>query len=246
MSVKDRNERRNKRRIARMSTWISHAKAEAISGKEEAHIRFLFYWIAYEAAYHMNETGGAKVGHEEERREFHGRLASHDRGRLQSILCAQKDDVVGILELRQAHPSFWRRRKVRKGSKEVVETAEAWERDFRKWVRSARKRLNEAAAERTGRDEPHDAVRYQRKIAGILNYLFENLSVVRHQIAHGGSAGPDSRGRTQVIRGAKLLSEFVPCFHESIEDNRSEDWGDPPFPHVGKGPDDKCPPPWLS
>ena len=51
MSVTDRNGRR----IARMSTWISHAEAEAISGEEEAHIRFLFYRIAYEAAYHMNE-----------------------------------------------------------------------------------------------------------------------------------------------------------------------------------------------
>ena len=239
MSVTDRNKRRNER----MSTWISHA--EAISGEEETHVRFLFYWIAYEAAYHMNEAGESKGRHEEERREFHLRLASHDQGILQRILRAQKDDVVDILELRQAHPSFWRRRKVRKGSKEVVETAEAWERDFRKWVRSARKRLNEAAAERTGRDEPHDAVRYQRKIVGILNHLFENLSVVRHQIVHGGSAGPDSRGRTQVIRGAKLLSAFVPCFHEVIKANPNEDWGEPPFPRVGKGPDDKCPPPWL-
>ena len=243
MSVTDRNERR----IDRMSTWISHAEAEAISGEKEAHIRFLFYWIAYEAAYHMNETGESEGGHGKERREFHLRLASHDRGRLQSILRAQKDDVVGILELRQAHPSFWKVRKVRKGSKDkVAETAEAWERDFGKWVRSARKRLNEAATERTGRDEPHDAVRYQRKIAGTLNDLFENLSVVRHQIAHGGSAGSGSRGRTQVIRGAKLLSAFVPCFHEVIEDKPNEDWGEPPFPRVGSGPDDKCPPPWLS
>ena len=271
MSVTDRNERR----IARMSTWISHAEAEAISGEEEAHIRsgeesvflplplhelpftradrtgdakahirFLFYWIAYEAAYQMNEKGGS----EKERRElFHQRLADHDWEKLQSILCAQKDDVVGILELRQAHPSFWQRRKVRKESKGVVETADAWNRDFQKWVQSARKRLDGAVARRTGRDEPHDAVWYQRKIKKTLNDLFENLSIVRHQIVHGGSAGPDSRGRTQVIRGAKLLSAFVPCFHDVIKANPDEDWGEPPFPRVGSGPDDdKCPPPWLS
>ena len=231
-----------------MSTWISHAEAEAISS-ERSHIRFLFYWIAYEAAYHMNEAGESEGGHGKERRNFHQRLADHDWEKLQSILCAQEGDVVDILELRQAHPSFWQRRKVRKGSKGVVETAGAWNRDFQKWVKSARKRLGGAVARRTGRDEPHDAVWYQRKIAGTLNDLFENLSIVRHQIVHGGSAGPDSRGRTQVIRGARLLSAFVPCFHDiiknSIKDNPDEDWGEPPFPRVGSGPDDECPPPWL-
>ena len=236
MSVTDRNERR----IERMSTWISHA--EATSGEEEAHIRFLFYWIAYEAAYQMNEKGG----HGKKRQElFHQRVADHDWEKLQSILCAQKVDVVGVLELRQAHPSFWYRRKVRKGSKGVVETAVAWNRDFQKWVESARKRLGEAVTRRTGGDEPHDAVWYQRKITGTLNDLFENLNIVRHQIVHGGSAGPGSRGRTQVIRGAKLLSAFVPCFHDVIKDNPDEDWGEPPFPRVGKRPDDECKPPWL-
>ena len=227
MSVRDRNERR----IARMSTWISLAKAEAISGEKEAHIRFLFYWIAYEAAYHMNETGESKGGHEKERREFHLRLASHDRGRLQRILSAQRTNVVGILKLRQAHPSFWKRWDEDEG----VETIKEWESVF--WNRVQKMVEHLEVAVRSG---------IKWKIAGTLNDLFENLSVVRNQIVHGGSAGPDSRGRTQVILGAKLLSAFVPCFHESIKDNHSEDWGEPPFPHVGEGPDDKCPPPWLS
>ena len=227
MSVTDRNERR----IDRMSTWISHAEAEAISGEKEAHIRFLFYWIAYEAAYHMNETGESKGGHGKERREFHLRLASHDRGRLQSILRAQRTNVVDILELRQAHPSFWKRWDEDEG----VETVKEWKSVFRNRVQKMVEHLDVAV--RSG---------IKWKIAGTLNDLFENLSVVRNQIVHGGSAGPDSRGRTQVILGAKLLSAFVPCFHESIKDNRSEDWGEPPFPRVGKGPDDKCPPPWLS
>ena len=234
MSVTDRNERRNTRRIDRMRVWISHAKA--ISGEEEAHIRFLFYWIAYEAAYHMNETGESEGRHWKERRKFHQRLASHDRGgKLQSILHAQKDDVVGILELRQAHPSFWRRLPV---DKEVRRDKE-WESVFQKRVQKMVEDLNDAV--RSG---------IKRKIKGILNDLFENLSIVRHQIVHGGSAGSKSQGRTQVILGARLLSEFVPCFHEviekSIKHNPNEDWGEPPFPHVGLGPDDKCSPPWLS
>ena len=231
MSVTDRNERR----IDRMKAWISHA--EATSAEEEAHIRFLFYWIAYEAAYQMNETGESEGGHEKERRDLHRRLASHDRGRLQSILRAHKDDVVGILELRQAHPSFWKRREADKG----VGTVEEWERGFRKRVGAAMKRLDEAV-----RDDLAFHSGFKEKIAKTLDDVFRNLNVVRNQIVHGASAGPESRGRTQVLLGARLLSALVPCFRDSISFKSHEDWGEPPFPRVGKGPDDKCPPPWLS
>ena len=34
----------NRRRIARMDTWISHA--DEVSDEDKAHLRFLFYWIA--------------------------------------------------------------------------------------------------------------------------------------------------------------------------------------------------------
>ena len=233
MSATDRNERR----IARMSTWISHAEAEAISGEEEAHIRFLFYWIAYEAAYQMNETGESEGGHRKERREFHRRLASHDRGRLQSILRAQKDDVVSILELRQAHPSFWKRWDEDEG----VRTVEEWESAFRRRVGAARKRLDETVRVDLAF---HSGVK--EKIAKTLDDVFQNLNIVRNQIVHGASAGRESRGRTQVILGARLLSAFVPCFRDSIKFKSREDWGEPPFPRVGSGRDDKCPPPWLS
>lgn len=66
------------------------------------------------------------------------------------------------------------------------------------------------------------------------------------EIVHGASAGPDSHGRTQVILGAWLLKAFIPCFRDAIKANIHEDWGEPPYPRVGSGPDDKCPPPWLS
>ena len=213
---------RNKRRIARMDTWISHA--EAAAGDDDTHLRFLFYWIAYEAAYQTDKTGKGR------RKWLHEKLARHDPVELQSILRDQRDHIVRILELRQAHPSFWREgAKVNAG----VKTPEEWENAFRKQVRLARKRLD-------------TAVRSGVKISATLDDLFSNLSVVRNQIAHGANAGPGSRGLTQVILGAWLLKAFIPCFREVIKSNIHEDWGKPPFPRVGAGPDDECPPPWLS
>ena len=218
----------NWRRIERMDTWISHA--EAASGDDDTHLRFLFYWIAYEAAYQTHETGEAEK-HGERRRELHWKLARHDRGKLQSILRAQSDNIVCILELRQADPSFWKKWE----EDAEVETPEAWEIAFGRRVGSAKKRLNEAV--RSG---------VKKAISATLDNLFRNLNVVRVQIVHGASAGLDSHGRTQVILGAKLLKVLLPCFRGSIESNIKEDWGAPPYPRVGRGRDDKCPPPWLS
>ena len=216
----------NRRRIARMDTWISHA--EAASGDDDTHLRFLFYWIAYEAAYQPHETRKA----EGKRKWLHKKLARHDPGQLQSILREQRDNIVRILELRQADPSFWRAElKVNKG----VTTPERWGSAFRRRVESATKRLDEAVRSGATKD-----------ISATLNDLFRNLSTVRHQIAHGASAGSGSRGLTQVILGAWLLEAFIPRFRDAIKANVHEDWGEPPYPRVGSGPDDKCPPPWLS
>lgn len=215
----------NRRRLARMDIWISHA--EKASGEDDSHLRFLFYWISYEAAYQPYETWKA----EGRRKRLHKKLARHDPGKLQSILREQRENVVQILELRQAHPSFWKRWK----EDAEVRTPKAWETAFGERVRSAKKHLNEAIHSGAKKD-----------ISATLNDLFSNLSIVRHQIAHGASAGPESRGLTQVILGAWLLKAFIPCFRDAIKANIHEDWGEPPYPRVGSGPDDKCAPPWLS
>ena len=164
------------------------------------------------------------------RETLHDRLAKRDKGRLQGILCAQEESVADILELRQAHPSFWNRWRKDAG----VRTRQEWENTFRERVGAAIKGLNDAI--RSG---------IKKDMSGALDVLFRNLSVVRHQIVHGGSAGRRSRGRTQVILGARLLGAFIPCFRDSIESNIDKDWGKPPFPRVGSTADEKCPPPWL-
>lgn len=225
----------NRRRIARMNSWIGHA--EKASGEGEAHIRFLFYWIAYEAAYQTYETEKPDGGDWTKRQELHRKLASHDRGRLQGILRGKKDDIVRLFELRQAHPSFWK-----KWWNAGVTNHAEWEAVFRKKVGSATGRLNVAITTNMAGSRH----RVREVVSDTLDDMFDSLNLVRQQIVHGASAGRESHGRTQVILGAGLLSAFIPCFRDSIAFNRDKEWGAPPFPRVGSGPDDKCPPPWLS
>lgn len=223
----DAHRKNNERRVDRMDVWIKEAEKDR--GENDAHIRFLFYWIAYEAAY-KDENRNPDVKEGSQRREFHKELTKRDSGRLQNILREEEKSIVGILKLRQVHPSFW----IQWRQDKNVTSADEWDNRFGKRVGSEMDRLH--AAVRNGGET---AVRRT------LNDLFRNLSVVRNQIVHGASAGENSRGRTQVLLGAKLLSAFIPCFRDIIKRNSGKDWGAPPFPRVGSGPDDECPPPWL-
>jgi hypothetical protein len=217
----DRLREGNERRVERMNTWIELAEASP-----HDHVRFVFYWIAYEAAY-QNDNRGSGLEDWKEREEFHDKLARHDGTQLANIMDGRRAEVRRILELRQADPCFWQKRwKVRR--------AEEWEKKFGERVRRQLRQLNRAI---TDAERP--------EVSAALNNLFRNLSIVRHQIVHGGSAGPRSRGRTQVILGAGLLKALVPCFRDSIKSNIDQDWGEPPYPRVGSMPDEKCPPPWL-
>lgn len=47
----------NERRVARMRVWINLAETLP-AGEDHAHVRFVMYWIAYEAAYQVYKVGG--------------------------------------------------------------------------------------------------------------------------------------------------------------------------------------------
>ncbi len=207
----------NERRIARMGVWIDLAK-HTLADDAHAHVRFVFYWIAYEAAYKVEDRNPTDA---ELRQAFHQRVTLHDGLGLQETLNEHRERIVRLLELRQANPSFWYQ-----GNQRAPSAAQ-WDARFRGRARTAVNRLDNQDTEPT------------------LTALFESLSLVRNQIVHGGSAGIHSRGRTQVLLGASLLDALIPRFRDSIRSNLEENWGSPPFPRVGAAPDDECPPPWL-
>ena len=211
----------NERRVARMTAWIKLAAAERSASDDNAHVRFVFYWIAYEAAYQTYQAEGPSP-HISERKAFHHRATWHDGNRLQEILTQHRESIVKLLALRQVDREFWYQ-----GDQSATSDAK-WDSGFRRRVKKAVNRLDNLETEHT------------------LNDLFENLSIVRHQIVHGGSAGIQSRGLSQVLWGVELLAALIPRFCASIESNPEEDWGSPPFPRVGVDrDDDQCPPPWL-
>ena len=193
----------NERRVARMKAWICLAEALPASD-DNAHVRFVFYWIAYEAAYQTynadrdrprpDRAASRRKANTSEREEFHQRATWYDGNRLQGILKQHRESIVKLLELRQVDRKFWYQ-----GNQPAMSDAE-WDSGFRKRVKNAVNHLDNLETAQT------------------LNDLFENLSIVRHQIVHGGSAGIQSRGLSQVLWGTGLLAALIPRFRASIKD----------------------------
>lgn len=220
----------NQRRICRVNAWVRDA--EAVPCRNE-HIRFLFYWIAYEAAYKQEREKKS----EEERKDFHKRVARRPETRklvLQSLR-EHEIDIIALLQLRQADRSFWTKPnqlEYSNGQKLKDFKGQDWEKWFKKKA--------EESVERLGGKVLENSV---EAVTETLDDLFLKLGTVRNQIVHGGSAGEDSYGRTQVTLGLKLLAALIPIFRDCIDASISQDWGKPPFPRVGS-PDDHCLPPW--
>ena len=93
----------NERRIARMGVWIALAK-HTPDDDDHAHGRFVFYWIAYEAAYKVEDRNSSEA---QLRRAFHHRVTWHDGLGLQETLNEHREPIVGMLKLRQANLTFW-------------------------------------------------------------------------------------------------------------------------------------------
>ncbi|MCY4075675.1 MAG: hypothetical protein OXH04_09640 [Acidobacteria bacterium] len=123
-----------------MNAWLD--LAGKASDEDSAHVRFVFYWIAYEAAYKVDgsDSPESRATESVQRRSFHRRVARYGGGRLRDVVRQHLADVTAILELRQAHPSFWQR--WREDAR--VESVGDWERSFGGRARKATQLLRDA------------------------------------------------------------------------------------------------------
>ena len=230
---------RNEMRIRRMDTWIKLADAA-----EDKHVKFVFYWIAFEAGYlrqgaNWNSPKGSS-GYD----AFFSKISKVGCDVLQGVMKQHQHTQTAedLFELRWASDRFWYRNRwwdeiMRKKCRLLSGRQQAWESKFKSHVQSLKQKWRNAADKGDGASI---------KIA--LVELFDILKVVRHQIVHGGSAGDDSYGKSQVEWGAELLGVLVPLFHKIIDAHRDIDLGIPPFPRlptVTKPDQPDHSPPWL-
>ena len=148
-------------RAHRAISWIG--RAEACGEDDDA--RFVFLWIAFNAAYaDEREFQSAVPGERAAFVDYFGRLVARDEGRriYRALWQRFSGPVRMLMENRYVFNPFWQHHN-------GIDGFEDWEEKFRASSRSF------AQAFQAG-----DSVR-------VLSFVFDRLYVLRNQLVHGGS-----------------------------------------------------------
>lgn len=193
-------------RVHRAISWIGRAES---CGKDDD-ARFIFLWIAFNAAYaDEREFQSISPGERAAFADYFGRLVARDNDRriYKALWQRFSGPVRMLMDNRYVFNPFWQYHNGMAGF-------EDWEDRFRASSRSFARAF-----------EAGDSVR-------VLSYVFDRLYVLRNQLVHGGSTWNSGINRAQVRDGAAILAFLMPVFVDLMMDNPQEDWGRPFYPVV--------------
>ena len=187
-------------RIYRAIRWLERAEKET----DDPDAAFIFYWIAFNAAY-ARDMPDEDLSEREEFGWFIARIDLVDKRNVIEgyVILKNRETVLNLVNNQYLFRDFWRHH--HDNSK-----AAGWE---RKLIESARH-----TGFQLGRG---DAV-------GVLTTLFDRLYVLRNQLVHGGATWNSSVNRSQVQDGARIMGFLVPAFIDLMMDNAYV-FSDPPY-----------------
>ncbi len=177
----DQHDESSRVRLHRAASWLLRAGQE----EEDPDARFLFLWIAFNAAY------GGEFGNEQRGRAlldaYIARILALDgAGVLHAALFrTYSGPVRTLLANRYVFAPFW------KGLREH-DAGERWKASFDRASRRAMRAL------------------VDKDTATVLAIVFDRLYVLRNQLVHGGATHGSKVNRAQVRDGARLLQALVP------------------------------------
>lgn len=194
-------------RTHRALSWLQRAEMEAARGDQDA--RFLFLWIAFNAAY-ANEISDRRAF--PERRlllMFLNRLVDSDtENLLYGIVWRRYPTSIRLLiDNRFVFQPFW---DYQNGS---IGEAD-WKESFARSKSSAHRALGRMDTKK------------------VLAIAFDRLYTLRNQLIHGGATWNSSVNRSQVRDGAGILGDVVPVIIHLMMENPRQLWGDPCYPVV--------------
>jgi len=194
-------------RVHRAISWIKRAETE----DNDLDAKFIFLWIAFNAAYANDETGisAARTSARRGIEDFLSKLLAVDHGNV--VYNALWNRFAGPIRLLMGNPyvfaPFWSHHNGIEGYQDWKERFEKSDAFFR----------NAFAGQNT---------------VDVLSCVFDRLYVLRNQIMHGGATWNGAVNRDQVRDGAAILEFLVPVFVELMMDHPNEDWGVPSYPVV--------------
>ncbi|MFF7709489.1 hypothetical protein [Pseudomonas sp. NPDC007930] len=191
-------------RVHRALSWLQRAEqAEDIDG------RFVFLWIAFNAAYATDIDEKYRLSEQEAFRAFLRKLCELDQQhRIEKLVWAEFPGAIRVLlNNPYVFQSFWDHQNGKLSAAE-------WEKRFA-----------------DGRRRAHDALA-KRDTAEVLGVLFNRIYTLRNQVMHGGATCNGTTNRAQLRDATGLLGKLVPLIILLMLDNPGTLWGDASYPVV--------------
>lgn len=194
-------------RTHRALSWLQRAEKET----KDPDARFIFLWIAFNAAYAQEITEREDVSEHRVQLSFLQRLIDCDKD--QQLYMLVWDQYPGpirlLIENKFVFEPFWRFQNGRMDEK-------TWKSRFA----SSRKAAHDALA----------AINTKKVLAVMLDRLY----VLRNQLVHGGATWNSGVNRSQVTDGANILGQIAPVTISLMMEHPAMDWGMPSYPVVEK------------
>jgi hypothetical protein len=192
-------------RVHRALSWLKRAEQE----QEDFDAAFIFYWVAFNAAYAEDRTEEPMGG---ERSVFEGyfthMISLDSKNEIYDAIWDKFSDSIRVfLENKYVFQPFW-------SHHNQVEGYDDWEDRF----------------ERSKRKVQYALSNKDTKV--VLSTLYDRLYVLRNQLIHGGATWNGSVNRSQVSDGARIMAFLVPLFIDLMMDNPKSIWGDYYYPVV--------------
>ena len=204
-------------RMRRAISWLGRAKKETNDpDAADPDAAFIFYWIAFNAAY-AADIGADFQSYERDDRKERNRFQDY----FQRIISLDEDGLIydtidsrfhqsirQLLNNQFVFQPFW-------NFHNRVSSYENWEQRFAREKREIGRALE--------RDDG---------AVTILNTLFDRLYTLRNQLVHGGATWNSDVNRHQVRDGAEIMAFLVPVFIDLMLEHPEIDWGPPYYPRL--------------
>ena len=196
-------------RLRRSISWLGRAECEMNRNDHDA--AFIFYWIAFNAAYAEGHTESELRA----RRKYLRKVIKLDTKRGSDIHRLLEKELLAsittLLDNKYLFDPFWNYYKRKSGYDD-------WEKEFDR-----------------NRCRAYNALDIGDTMI-VLHTLFERLTVLRNQLLHGGATWDGSVNRPQVENGARIMASLIPQFVDLMMKNPRRDWGKNFYPLIGVHP----------
>ncbi len=192
-------------RIHRALSWLNRAEQETV----DLDARFIFLWIAFNAAYANEIHDRQKFSESRLSLSFLKRLIVSDSSNLLYQITWKEfpKSIRLLIGNKYVYQPFWDHNNQRI-------SAEQWQIQFERSKASANRALGDMNTTR------------------VLAVVFDRLYVLRNQLVHGGATWNSGINRDQIRDGASILGQLVPAVLHIMMDSGSAFWGDPCYPVV--------------